>query len=315
MKEEFLIRSEDVAGDYGKNPGTRPIDELIKSGLIILDKWSGPTSRDVSAIVKKIFGLKKTGHAGTLDPAVSGVLPIALENACKAMPALQKQDKEYVGVMQLHKDVDDNELKAVVNKFLGTIKQRPPVRSAVARKMRERNVYSFDVIEKDGRNVLFRISCEAGTYVRVICHQIGQLIGGAHMAELRRTKVGRFTEKDLVRMQDVADAYYEWEENKDEGIRDFILPVEAAVEHLGKIIIKDSAVFSVAAGSPVYSVGVSKLSKGIRIGDLVAVLTLKGELVALAKANMNSEEMIKKRGLAAKTDRVVIDRRIYPRMM
>jgi H/ACA ribonucleoprotein complex subunit 4 len=308
--EEFLVRSNDISM-HGQNPGSRPVEELLKNGIIILDKWAGPTTHDVSAAVKKLFSLEKAGSSGTLDPAVTGVLPITLENACKTIPALQHLDKEYVGIMHLHKDVDDLELKNAVNSFVGKIRQRPPVKSAVARRERERTVHSMTIIERDGRNVLFKIRCEAGTYVRVVCHQIGTKVGGAHMKELRRTEVGRFSEKDCVRIQDVADAYYEWKESGSEEIRNYVLPVEAAVEHLKKIIIKDSAVFSVASGSPVYSTGISKASKGIVQDELVAVLTLKGELAAIARANMASEEMMKKKGLAAKTDRVIIDKRLY----
>ncbi|MCX6816007.1 MAG: RNA-guided pseudouridylation complex pseudouridine synthase subunit Cbf5 [Candidatus Aenigmarchaeota archaeon] len=310
---DFLVRSEDLPGGYGQYPGSRSVEDLLKNGVIILDKWPGPTSRDVTATVKKILNLNKTGHAGTLDPAVSGVLPICLENACKVMPALQKQDKEYVGVMRLHKDVGEADLRKAVDKFVGKIRQRPPVRSAVARRMRERNVYSFQILDKIGRDVLFRIACEAGTYVRVICHQIGQQIGGANMAELRRTKAGAFGEDKCTRIQDVVDAYHEWKENGDKKIRDYILPVEAGVEHLLKIIIKDSAVYSIAAGSPLYSNGISKISKEIITNDMIAILTLKGELVALAKANMDAEDMLRKKGIAAKTDRVIIDRMIYPK--
>ncbi|MBI3190185.1 RNA-guided pseudouridylation complex pseudouridine synthase subunit Cbf5 [archaeon] len=310
--EEFLSRSHGISS-CGQNPGSRPVEELIRNGIIILDKWSGPTTHDVSATVKKILGLKKVGSSGTLDPGVTGVLPITLENACKIIPALQHLDKEYVGIMQLHKDVDDIELKKVVNSFVGRIKQRPPVRSAVARRERERTVYSMEIIEKEQRNVLFKIRCEAGTYVRVVCHQIGTKIGGAHMKELRRTEVGRFSESDCVKIQDLADAYYEWKESRSEEIRNYILPVEAAVEHLKKIIVKDSAVFSIASGSPVYSTGISKLSKGISEKELVAVLTLKGELIAIANANMDSDGMMKKKGLAAKTDRVVINKKLYQR--
>ncbi|MFA4819573.1 MAG: RNA-guided pseudouridylation complex pseudouridine synthase subunit Cbf5 [Candidatus Aenigmatarchaeota archaeon] len=311
---DFIIKSNDMPTNYGRYPGARPVDELLKSGFILLDKWPGPTSRDVASTVKKILGAGKTGHCGTLDPSVSGVLPLCLDSATKVMPALQGLDKEYVGVMRLHKDVSKNELLAATKKFIGKIKQMPPVRSAVARHERERYVYSFDIIEIDGRDVLFRMSCQAGTYVRVVCHQIGKLIGGANMTELRRTSVGRFTEENLVRMEDLADAYVAWKENKKEDIRNYILPVEAAVEHLPKIIIKDSSVFSIASGSPLYSVGISKVSKDIAPGELVAILTLKGELVALSKAAMTSEEMTKRRGIAAKTDSVVMDRKIYPKM-
>ena len=239
---------------------------------------------------------------------------MAMDRATKIMPALQGLNKEYVGVMKLHKNVAEDALQKAVKKFTGKIKQTPPVRSAVARRERERTVHSLEILEIDGREVLFKISCEAGTYVRVVCHQIGKEIGGANMTELRRTKVGRFDEKSLVRMEDLADAYHDWQSNGNDRIRDMVLPVEAAVEHIPKIIIKDSAVFAIASGSALYTGGISKLSNNINSEELVAILTLKGELVALAKSVMKSEEMMRKKGLAAKTDSVIISRDVYPKM-
>lgn len=311
---DFIVKSEDVPTDYGKYPGARTVGELLNSGLIILDKWPGPTSRDVASTVKKILERKKSGNSGTLDPMVSGVLPLALDHATKIMPALQGLDKEYVGIMRLHKTTAESDLDKAVKKFIGKIKQTPPVRSAVARRERERTVHSLDILEVDGRDVLFRIKCQAGTYVRVVCHQIGREIGGANMTELRRTAVGRFDESQAVKMEKLSDAYHDWKSNGNDRIRDLVMPVEAAVEHIPKIIIKDSAVFAVASGSPLYTGGISKLSKGILPEQLVAILTLKGEIVALAKAVMTSEEMIKKKGLAAKTDSVIISRDVYPKM-
>lgn len=309
---DFLVKSADIPNlGYGTYPGSRSIEELIRNGIIILDKWPGPTSHDVAATVKKIFGLKKVGHSGTLDPSVSGILPITLENACKVIPALQHLDKEYVGIMHLHKDVTYEKLNQTIKKFVGQITQLPPVRSAVARRERKRNVYSFKMLDRKDKDVAFQVSCEAGTYVRKLISDLGRDIGGAHMAELRRTRVGRFSENMSVRIQDVVDAYHAWKESGDESIRDFVLPVEAAVEHLGKIIIKDSAVAAIANGSPLYTGGISRIQKNIQKDDLAAILTLKGELVALAKAVATSEEMLK-RGLAAKTDRVVMEKRTYP---
>ncbi|MBI2076200.1 MAG: RNA-guided pseudouridylation complex pseudouridine synthase subunit Cbf5 [Candidatus Aenigmarchaeota archaeon] len=306
---DFLVKSADIPNlEYGKYPGSRSVEELIRNGIIILDKWCGPTSHDVAATVKKLFGLKKTGNSGTLDPAVSGILPITLENACKVIPALQHLDKEYVGVMHLHKDVTDEKLNQAIKKFVGQIIQLPPVRSAVARRERKRNIYSFKMLDRKGKDAVFQVSCEAGTYIRKLISDLGRDIGGAHMAELRRIRVGRFAEP--VRIQDVVDAYHLWKEGGDESIRDFVLPVEAAVEHLGKIIIKDSAVSAVANGSPLYTGGISRIQKNIQKDDLVAILTLKGELVALAKAVATSEEMLKK-GLAAKIDRVIMEKGIY----
>ncbi len=239
---------------------------------------------------------------------MSGILPITLENACKVIPALQHLDKEYVGVMHLHKGVGNKELEETVRKFTGKITQLPPVRSAVARRERQRSIYSFRILERKEKDALFQVSCEAGTYVRKLVSDLGKEIGGAHMSELRRTRVGRFSEP--ARIQDVVDAYHSWKETGDESIRDFVLPVETAIEHLGKIIIKDSAVAAVANGSPLYTGGISRVQKGIQKGSLTAVLTLRGELIALAHATTASEEM-KRKGLAAKIDRVIMEKGVY----
>src|SRR3989338_2545001 len=160
---EFITRSDDV-GKLGTYPGSRSIGELLHNGLVILDKWQGPTSHDVGATVKKTLGLSKIAHGGTLDPMVSGVLPVMLENAVKVMPAVQGLDKEYVGIMHLHKEASEKKLRDAVKKFVGDIRQRPPVRSAVARKERTRTVYSFDILEINGKDVLFATRVQAGTY-------------------------------------------------------------------------------------------------------------------------------------------------------
>lgn len=309
--KDFLVRSKEISSGCGKYPGARSVSELLRNGIVILDKWPGPTSHDVTAILKKIFGLTKTGHSGTLDPAVSGVLQITLENACKVIPALQHLDKTYVGVMHLHKEVSDKELNQAIKKFVGEITQLPPRRSAVARRERQRKVYSLDILDRKDKDVAFKVECEAGTYIRKLVSDLGKLIGGAHMSELRRIRVGRFDESNSVRIQDLVDAYEFWKESGDETIRELVLPVEAAIEHLGKIIVKDSAVPAVVNGSPLYTQGICMVQKGIKKGDTIAILTLKGELVALAKANMSSEEMLGK-GLAAKTDRVIMGKGIYP---
>ena len=310
----FLIKWHDISNySYGKYPGSRSVDELLRNGIIILDKWQGPTSRDVSSTVKKLLSLSKAGYAGTLDPMVSGVLVICLENACKIMPALQGVEKEYVGVMRLHKEVPKKEIMRVVSSFTGAIRQKPPVRSAVARVERTRHIYGFEMLDMSGRNVAFKVSCEAGTYVRKLCHDIGLKIGGAHMSELRRTRAGRFTEGMSCRLQDVSDAYAMWKKGGDESIRDFVLPVEVGVEHMKKIVMKDSAVHAVASGSPLYTAGVSRVQSDIMKGELVAAFTLNGELVSIGQADMASSEMLKRRGISMKTDRVIMDKNTYPK--
>lgn len=311
----WLIRSNDVSDmRFGRYPGARPIEEHVRNGIVVIDKPSGPTSHQVTAWVRDMLGLTRAGHAGTLDPKVTGVLVTTLENATKIMPALMGAQKEYVAVMKVHKDVSDKELREAVAKFLGKIRQRPPRKSAVKRVERTREVHELDVIERQGTDVLLRVSCEAGTYIRKLVADIGTLIGGAHMAELRRTRSGHFNESLLVRLQDLKDAHDAWKESGDEdGLRDLIMPVERGVEHLKKIIVKDTAIDAVCNGAPLSSGGVSRLEDGMEKDDLIAILSLKGELIALGRAAASTQEIMKKKVMAARTDRVVMKRGVYPR--
>jgi len=312
----WLVKcDEETDPNYGKNPKERTIEELIRSSLIILDKHSGPTSHQVTAWVKDIFGVKKCGHSGTLDPAVTGVLPIALENATKAMPVLMGSDKEYVGVMHLHKEVEEQLLKETVTNFIGKIVQIPPVKSAVARRPREREIKFFDVLEVDGRDVLFKVGCEAGTYIRKLVHDLGMALGvGAHMTELRRTKAGNFTEDQAYSLVSVKDAYEFWKEGNEKLLRELLIPVEYAILHVKRIFVKDSAIDAICHGAPVFASGICRIQKEIVRGETIAVYSLKEELIALGIAKMTSEEMMKKsKGVAIRTDRVFMETGTYPK--
>jgi H/ACA ribonucleoprotein complex subunit 4 len=285
-------------------------------GVINLDKPKGPTSHEIVAWIKRILGLKRGGHGGTLDPAVSGVLPVAIQDATKVIQALLPAGKEYACVMQLHGDVPHHRLKEVLDEFTGEIYQRPPLRAAVRRKLRVRKIYYMELLERENRNVLMRVGCEAGTYMRKLCHDLGEALGcGAHMRELRRTRTGPFREESSVKLQDLVDAYAFWRENGDEGlIRRVIQPVEAAVEHLPKLVVRDGAVDALCHGADLAAPGVLRVDSGISVGDLIAVFTLKGELVELAKAMMTSKQMIEaEHGLVAKPERVAMSPGTYPR--
>ncbi|MFC2142874.1 RNA-guided pseudouridylation complex pseudouridine synthase subunit Cbf5 [Candidatus Aenigmatarchaeota archaeon] len=314
--KEFLVRSEEIAlMEYGRYPGSRSVDELVSNGIIILDKWQGVTSRKVVEIIQKLFSAKKAGHSGTLDPNVSGVLPITLNNACKAMPALQGLDKEYIGIMKLHKDANMPQIKSAMKRLTGVVTQTPPVKSAVARRPRQRHVYSFEMLEKNDKDVLFRVSCQAGTYVRLLCHKVGQILGvGANMAELRRTRVGSFTEKDCITLNDLEKALEQWIDSANENIKEFIKPVEIVEDNIGTVIVKDSAIYTITHGSPLYATGISKIDKAILSDDKVALMSLKGELIGLGTAKMNATEMKRKKTLAVKTDRIIIDKKVYPKL-
>lgn len=317
-EKEWLIKS-DVETDeaYGKRPDERSIRELIDNSVVIVDKHSGPTSHQVTKWVADIFGARKAGQAGTLDPAVTGVLLVALGEAVKAMPVLMGADKEYIGTMRLHKEVDEAVLGETVQNFIGKIKQLPPVKSAVSRKVREREIYFFDILElgDDRRDVLFHVGCQAGTYIRKLCHDIGQTLGiGAHMTELRRTIAGEFTEQQSHSLIEVKDAYEFWKEGGDESkLRKILIPIEYAVLHVKRVFVKDSAVAAICNGSPLFAAGIARIQKGIERGETVVVYTLKEELVVLGIAKMTSEQMFKaKRGTAVRTDRVFMKKGVYP---
>ncbi len=317
-QEELIAKSIEEPGPYGYRPRERPLLFYLDHGIINLDKPRGPTSHTVTKLVKRILEYPgKIGHCGTLDPKVSGVLPIVLGNATKLSRLIAGSDKEYVGVLYLHGDVDENELREALDKFTGPIFQRPPVKSAVKRTLRVRRVYELELLESEGRFHLLRTRVESGTYIRKLFFDIGEYLGvGASMRELRRTRSGIFNERESVTLQDLYEAYVRWKEHgQEDRLREVVLPLEVAVTHLPKIIVKDSAVASITHGASLKVKGVSMLSKGIKKGSLVAIMTLKGELVALGRSTMSSEDMVSSEsGVAADIERVIMPRDLYPPM-
>jgi H/ACA ribonucleoprotein complex subunit 4 len=317
MQEGILVKSEEESNPkYGCPPLERPLEEHIRKGIVNIDKPAGPTSHQISAWVKDILHLTKSGHSGTLDPNVTGVLPVGLEEGTKVLQALLLAGKQYTTLMKLHADTTNSQIKKTFQLFHGEIYQKPPLKSAVKRELRNRHIYGIKYIEREGDLVLFTVDCEAGTYIRKLCHDVGLVLGvGAHMQELRRTRAGPFGEDTLVTMHDLKDAYETYREKKDETqIRRLIQPLESAADHLPKIWIRDSAVSAICHGAHLNIPGIVKLSNNIKPKDTVAIMTLKGELVALAKAIVDSNTMYNsKKGEAAAPDRVIIHPDTYPK--
>ncbi len=301
--------------NYGKSPDERSVKELLSCSMINLDKPSGPTSHQVDAWLKEMLEVDKVGHGGTLDPNATGILPIAIGDATRALQVLLSAGKEYIGVMKLHKSVDKNKILDVCNSFVGDISQIPPVRSAVKRVRRKRRIYYLEVIQIKDREVLFRVGCEAGTYVRTLCVDIGRKLRcGANLAELRRTRVGNLREEDSVILHDVKDAYVFWKEEEDEKeFRSKILPMERLLDHLPKIVIRNSAADALCHGASLAIPGVVEIDTDIKKGDMIAVLTLKGEGVALVNALLSTEDIIQKdTGMCANIERVLMNKGTYP---
>ncbi len=315
IEQKVLIRKEAETDEkYGCKPEERKTEDIINYGIVNIDKPKGPTSHQVSDYVQKILHINKSGHSGTLDPAVTGVLPIALGRGTRIVQALLTAGKEYVAIMHLHKEVEEEILKDAINKhFIGQIKQLPPVKSSVKRQLRTRTIYYLDILEIDGKDVLFKVGSQAGTYIRKLIHDIGQKLKvGAHMAELRRTKAGPFDESTLFTLHELQDAYYFWkEENNEKFLRKVIQPVENGAKHLPKIWVFDSTVESLCHGTDLKVPGISKLNNNINKEETVAIMTLKEELVALGTAKISSDEMMKEKGLAVQTEKVFMMPGVY----
>lgn len=314
-ERKILVRKEAETDEkYGCKPEDRKTEEIINYGIVNIDKPKGPTSHQVSDYVQKILHINKSGHSGTLDPAVTGVLPVALGRATRIVQALLKAGKEYVAVMHLHKEIDEGKLRETIKKhFLGKIQQMPPLKSSVKRQLRTRTVYYLEILEIDGKDVLFNVGTEAGTYIRKLIHDIGKKLEiGAHMAELRRTKAGPFDESALFTLHELSDAYYFWkDENNDKFLRKIIQPVENGTNHLPKVWVFDTTVESLCHGVDLKVPGISKLNDNIKENDIVAIMTLKNELVALGAAKISSEEMLGEKGIAVQTEKVFMLPGVY----
>ena len=315
-REIRVIANEETNPNYGHYPEERPFNEYLQYGMVVIDKTPGPTSHEVAAWIKKLLKLDKVGHGGTLDPKVTGVLPVTLQDSTKIVQALLDSGKEYICVMRTHDEASEDTIRETLDLFTGEIYQRPPVRSSVSRRLRTRYIFDIDFIEGDGKNWLFKVACESGTYIRKLCYDVGEVLGsGAHMQELRRSRSGPFNEDDLFSLYDLSEAVDLWEEGDTSALRKIIRPYEDAGKLLPKIWIRDSAVEAVCNGAQLAMPGILRYETGIQVNDLVLVLTQKNEAVALMKADMSSGKIqAEDHGIAATIERVLMPSGVYPRM-
>eukprot|EP00299_Pterocystis_sp_00344_P004680 c15951_g1_i1.p1 GENE.c15951_g1_i1~~c15951_g1_i1.p1 ORF type:complete len:476 (-),score=112.63 c15951_g1_i1:68-1495(-) len=304
----------------GHTPLSRPIKEYLKYGMINLDKPANPSSHEVVAWVKKILKVEKTGHSGTLDPKVTGCLIVCIDRATRLAKSQQSAGKEYIGVLRLHAALE-NEVKLVsaLETLTGALFQRPPLISAVKRQLRIRTIYRSELLEFDReRNLaIFRVGCEAGTYVRTLCVHLGLLVGvGGHMQELRRSRSGVIHENDnAVTMHDVLDAQWMFENMRDETyLRRVVNPLERLLIHHKRVVVKDSAVNAICYGAKFMLPGLLRFDNGIEVNDEVVMITTKGEAIAVGIAQMTTAVMATcDHGVVAKIKRVIMDRDTYPR--
>ncbi len=273
----------------------KPISELIEFCIINVDKPAGLTSFQTCEKVRKLFDAKKAGHTGTLDPMVTGVLPVMLNRACRLSNYFMKKDKEYVGKMMLHKDISEAELAKHMEAFIGKIMQKPPVRSRVKRVLRERIVNKFKIIKKEDRIVEFVSDVQAGTYIRKLCSDLGEKIGGAHMIELQRTRAGIFNIEESHKIEEIQDAFKEYKQGKEDKLREMLIPAEIIQRVLTKLEVKDESVKSLLNGKPLMK---EDIYKKMPNSELVSVFNRdkfigiyrkaeEGDIIAKAEFVMN----------------------------
>jgi len=316
--QNLRVIDQDITNEsYGTYCEKRTVEQLLNYGFILLDKPNGPTSHETVAWIKKILNIPKAGHSGTLDPMVSGILPIGLGEATKALIILLLGPKEYHALGRLHTLYSNEKLQIVLKQFTGKIYQKPPQRSSVSRQTRVRSVYEIEVVEQKERLILMRILCEAGTYIRKIFYDIGEVLGsGATMIELRRTRVSQFNEdSNLVKMHDLVDAYAMWKEKGDDSkLRRILMPIEYTLSELKSVVIRDSAVDALCHGAQLAIPGILEISHSIAKGDLVGIYTQKGEVVALAEAILSESEIVENtKGFAFQLKRIIMAPNTYPK--
>ena len=209
------------------------------NGIVNIYKEKGYTSHDVVAVLRKVVGQKKIGHTGTLDPDATGVLPVCLGRATKVCELLTDHDKTYEALLLLGKttdtqdisgevleerdpgDLTEEEVRSCIESFIGEYDQIPPMYSAlkvngkklyelaregktVERKSRKVQIHGIRILEMNLPHVRMEVDCSKGTYIRTLCHDIGQKLQvGGCMEELERTKVGRFLKEDAVTLDEV----------------------------------------------------------------------------------------------------------------
>lgn len=209
------------------------------NGIVNIYKEKGYTSHDVVAVLRKVVGQKKIGHTGTLDPDATGVLPVCLGRATKVCELLIDHDKTYEALLLLGKttdtqdisgevleerdpgDLTEEEVRSCIESFIGEYDQIPPMYSAlkvngkklyelaregktVERKSRKVQIHGIRILEMNLPHVRMEVDCSKGTYIRTLCHDIGEKLQvGGCMEELERTKVGRFLKEDAVTLDEV----------------------------------------------------------------------------------------------------------------
>jgi H/ACA ribonucleoprotein complex subunit 4 len=270
--------------------GADPVGDRIRDGaFLLLDKPRGPSSHQVTAWARDLLGVARAGHAGTLDPNVSGVLWVGVGPALKLLPLVLEFPKRYVGVVAFHGSVGARELDRALAEFTGPIYQTPPVRSAVRRERRVRTIHRLERVESDGGRVVLDVVADSGTYIRTLAVDLGEALGvGAHLEELRRIGTGPFDESAAITLGTLADAVARRAEGDPTPLLAALRPIEEVWREFPRLVVKDSAASALAHGAGLASGGIVSVSRAFARGAHVVLVTRSGELVATGVARYDA---------------------------
>ncbi len=280
----------------------------------MVDKPRGPSSHQVTAWVRDLLRVDRAGHAGTLDPGVSGVLVMSLGKALRLLPLLLTFPKRYVTVVTLHGSVAPASVGRFLQEFQGPIYQTPPVRSAVRRERRVRTIHRLTLLERSGRELLLEVQADSGTYIRTLAVDLGEALGcGANMTELRRVSTGPFSEKEAVSLAALADRVARADEGRPEDLLRALQSPRTVWGRFPQVVVKDSAVDALAHGADLAAQGVLKVTHAFPTGATVILVTRKEELVGLGEAMVSSEELSHRRsGWVVDAHQVLMEPGRYP---
>lgn len=289
------------------------IEAKIRAGAFLLvDKPRGPSSHQVTAWVRDLLRVKLAGHAGTLDPHVSGLLWVGVGPSLKLLPLMLEFPKRYVGVVTFHAPVERADLDRVIGEFTGPIFQIPPVRSAVKRRRRIRTIHRLNLLEYRPPNALIDAVVDSGTYIRSLAVDLGDALGvGGHLAELRRTGTGPFAESASITLPELSDAVADADEGHPEPLLTMLHPMAEVWGQFPKIRLKGAAAAAIAHGAPLARGGILSIEGRFAKDASVALVTETGAIVAVGRALRDSDHLGGP-GWVVDGTRVLADRAQFP---
>lgn len=274
--------------------------------FICIDKPKGPTSHQIDYWVRQITGVERVGHIGTLDPQATGLLVIALGKCVRLVDIAHEYPKEYIATLKLHADADELSIRKAFDHFKGEIYQLPPIKSAVARKLRTREIYDIEIMEIRNRDVLFKVKCQSGTYIRTLCVDIGYYLGTkGNMTDLRRLGTGPFREEMAITLQELSDRVEMAKAGKDHLLKSAMYQSNFLLSTFSKVIIKASTLKTIAHGSDLYPGGIKAIIGEPLAGERVALISESGQLVGTGKMVLSFNQISDTK--IVDLDRVLID--------